>query len=90
MFHTGFLYIMSHTLTHTLSLSCAAAKLHGIDYAVIGVILLIAGAILFSMIRHKKRGGGCYGCPYGKTCGMARRGGCPSAGQNHNPPNSAA
>ncbi|HHX20104.1 MAG TPA: FeoB-associated Cys-rich membrane protein [Clostridiaceae bacterium] len=50
----------------------SAAPINGIDYVIIAVILLVIVAVIFSMIRHKKEGGGCYGCPHSKTCGANR------------------
>lgn len=39
-----------------------------IDYIIIGVILLIAGLSVFYIIRQKKKGAKCIGCPDSKTC----------------------
>ncbi len=66
-------------LLQIFNVTYAAAKLHGIDYAIIAVILLIVAAIVFSMIRHKKKNGGCYGCAHSKSCGAANTQGCPSS-----------
>jgi len=52
-----------------------------IDYIAIAVIALIIGAALFYIIRAKKRGEKCVGCPYAKSCG----GKCHSACGNTNP-----
>jgi hypothetical protein len=40
------------------------------DYIVIGLIILIIGGALFYIIRAKKNGQKCIGCPHSKTCNM--------------------
>ena len=53
-------------------------------YRFCGVLLLwmhvILSAIVFYIVREKKRGSKCIGCPYAKTCPKASQGGC---GVNH-------
>ena len=39
-----------------------------IDYILIGILFLIVAAIVFYLIREKKRGVTCVGCPYAKKC----------------------
>lgn len=39
-----------------------------VDYIAIAVILLIVGASVFYIIRAKRRGQKCVGCPYSKEC----------------------
>ncbi len=39
-----------------------------IDYIAIAAILLIVGAAVFYVIRAKRRGEKCVGCPYAKQC----------------------
>ncbi len=39
------------------------------DVAIIFVCALIIGGAVFYIIRAKKRGQKCIGCPYGKSCG---------------------
>ena len=39
-----------------------------IDYIIIGIILLIAGLSVFYILRQKKKGVKCIGCPDAKTC----------------------
>ena len=39
-----------------------------VDYIAIAVIALIVGASLYYIIRAKKRGEKCIGCPYAKQC----------------------
>ena len=40
-----------------------------IDYITIAVIALIVGSAIFYIVRAKKRGEKCVGCPYAKQCG---------------------
>ena len=40
-----------------------------VDYIAIGAIVLIVGAAILYIIRAKKRGEKCVGCPYAKQCG---------------------
>jgi hypothetical protein len=39
-----------------------------VDYIAIAVIVLIVGAALFYIVRAKKHGQKCIGCPYAKHC----------------------
>ena len=51
-----------------------------IDYIALAAILLIVGAASFYIIRARRRGEKCVGCPYAKQCGGKCGGGCtPSA-----------
>ena len=47
-----------------------------IDFILIAILLLIAGAIVFYLIREKKRGVTCVGCPHAKACAKSKSGGC--------------
>ena len=40
-----------------------------IDYIIIGIVLLLAGASVWYIVRQKKKGAKCIGCPYAKSCG---------------------
>ena len=40
-----------------------------IDYIVIGVVLLLAGLCTFYIVRQKKKGVKCIGCPNAQNCG---------------------
>lgn len=40
-----------------------------VDYIAIAAIALIIGAAIFYIVRSKKRGQKCIGCPYAKQCG---------------------
>ena len=42
-----------------------------VDYIAIAAIALIVGAAVFYLIRAKKRGQKCVGCPYSKQCGSS-------------------
>ena len=44
-----------------------------VDYFVIGVIALIIGGAVIYVVREKKRGRACIGCPYCSSC--AQKGG---------------
>ena len=39
------------------------------DYIAIAVIALIIGAAVFYIVRARRRGEKCVGCPYAKQCG---------------------
>ncbi len=41
------------------------------DYIVIGVILLVIGAAVAYIVKAKKSGKKCIGCPYSDSCGKA-------------------
>ena len=47
-----------------------------IDYIAIAAIVLILGVAVFYIVRAKKRGEKCVGCPYAKHCGGNCGGGC--------------
>ncbi len=38
------------------------------NFIIIGILALIIGGIIFYLIREKKRGVKCIGCPHGKQC----------------------
>ena len=40
-----------------------------VDYIAIAAIVLIVSAAVFYIVRAKKRGEKCVGCPYAKQCG---------------------
>lgn len=45
-----------------------------IDYVVIAAILLIVGGATAYIIKAKKSGKKCIGCPYSSSCGKDRQG----------------
>lgn len=44
-----------------------------IDFIIIAVILLIICAAIFYIVKAKKCGQKCVGCPYSKTCGKSSK-----------------
>ncbi len=46
------------------------------DIIVVVVIALIIGAAAFYIIRERKKGRKCIGCPNSKTCSSAKDGSC--------------
>ena len=42
-----------------------------IDFIIIAVIILIIGGAVFYIIKAKKSGQKCVGCPYSKSCGKS-------------------
>lgn len=46
-----------------------------VDYIAIAAIVLIIGAAIFYIVRAKRRGEKCVGCPYAKQCGGNCNGG---------------
>lgn len=47
-----------------------------VDYIALAAIVLIVGAAVFYIVRAKRRGEKCVGCPYAKECGGKCNGGC--------------
>jgi len=52
-----------------------------VDYAAIAAIVLIVGAAVFYIVRAKRRGEKCVGCPYSRECG-GKCGSCNDAGKS--------
>lgn len=46
------------------------------DIIVIAVIVLIVGGALAYIVKAKKNGKKCIGCPYGDSCASKGKGGC--------------
>lgn len=44
-------------------------------FAIVAIVLIVGGAVLY-IVRAKKRGEKCVGCPYAKQCGGNCQGGC--------------
>ena len=38
------------------------------NYIVAGILILIVGAVIFYLVRQKKKGVKCVGCPHSKHC----------------------
>jgi len=55
-----------------------------VDYIAIAAIALIVGAAVFYIIRAKRRGEKCVGCPYAKQCGKKCDGTCSHAKADQN------
>ena len=55
-----------------------------VDYIAIAAIVLIVGAAAFYIIRAKRRGEKCVGCPYAKQCGGKCNGGCSAPTKKEN------
>lgn len=45
---------------------------------IVVVVLVVLGAAVGYIVREKRRGSKCIGCPYAKTCSRANNGGCNS------------
>lgn len=52
-----------------------------IDFILIVILFGIAAAIAFYLIREKKRGVTCVGCPHAKACAKSKSGGCSCGGE---------
>ena len=50
----------------------------------IALTVLIIGGAVFDLVRQKKKGTKCIGCPYGKSCPGACNGACPSDPEKEN------
>ena len=50
---------------------------------VIGILLVIVGGVILYLIRAKKRGESCIGCPYAKQCGGKCSGHCSGEKTEH-------
>ncbi len=46
------------------------------NFIVAGILILIVGAIVFYLVREKKKGVKCIGCPYAKQCSRKSCGKC--------------
>ncbi len=46
------------------------------DIIVILIILAVTASIIFYLMREKRRGVTCVGCPYAKECAKKKSGGC--------------
>lgn len=47
-----------------------------VDYIILAVVALIAGGAIFAIIRSKKSGKKCIGCPDNCACSSGNCGGC--------------
>jgi len=46
------------------------------NFIVVAVLLIIVGAAVSYIVKEKKRGTVCIGCPHAGTCAKKREGGC--------------
>lgn len=46
------------------------------NFIIAAILILIVGAIVYYLIKSKKRGKTCIGCPYAKNCGGKCSGRC--------------
>ncbi len=46
------------------------------DFVPIILIVLCLGAVIFYLMRQRKKGRKCIGCPYCDSCPSAKNGGC--------------
>ena len=51
---------------------------------VVLILVTIAAGIIWYLIRAKKRGEKCVGCPYAKQCSSKCNGGCSGNNEPHN------
>lgn len=45
------------------------------NFIAAGILIVLIGAIVFYLIKEKKKGGKCVGCPYAKQCSNHCNGG---------------
>ena len=55
-----------------------------VDYIAIAVVALTLSAAVFYIVRAKKRGEKCVGCPYARECGGKCNGACGHTGASEN------
>ncbi len=53
------------------------------NFIVIGILALIVGAVILYLIREKKKGVKCIGCPHGKQCSSKHCGNCGGGCASH-------
>ena len=47
------------------------------DYIVLGIIVIVLAAIIIYLVKQKKKGVKCIGCPYGGKCSSCNGGSAP-------------
>lgn len=55
------------------------------DLITVVVLLAVIGAAVIYIVKAKKRGAKCIGCPAAATCSHGCNGGCGGNGKNENP-----
>ena len=53
------------------------------DIIIVGILLLIVGGAIFYIVKEKKKGVQCIGCPAAATCPSAKAGMCSGSCQSH-------
>lgn len=53
------------------------------NFIVAGLLVIIIGAVVFYLVREKKKGVKCIGCPYAKQCAGKCGGKCNSKCSDH-------
>lgn len=53
------------------------------NFIVAGILIVLISAVIFYLVREKKKGRKCIGCPYAKQCGNHCSGGCGGEGGQH-------
>ena len=48
------------------------------DLIIIAAVLVIVGLVALYIIKSRKKGIHCIGCPHAAACAAAKKGGCPS------------
>ncbi|MBQ8383214.1 MAG: hypothetical protein IJX47_08430 [Clostridia bacterium] len=61
-----------------------------IDIIVSVILVVLVGAAITYIVRSKKRGETCVGCPYAKECAMRKKNGGCSGGNHAAPPADAS
>ncbi len=46
------------------------------DYIILGIVAVIVAAVIIYLVRQKKKGVKCIGCPHGKSCACCDGGCC--------------
>lgn len=58
-----------------------------INFVLIAILFLIVGGIIFYLVRARRRGEKCIGCPYAKMCQSGKCGGaCQGTSTTPTPP----
>ncbi len=47
-----------------------------INLIIVAVVLIVLGGVVFYIVREKKKGSKCIGCPYARECAARKNGGC--------------
>lgn len=47
-----------------------------INLIIVAVVLIVLGGVVFYIVREKKKGSKCIGCPHARECAARKNGGC--------------